>query len=58
MNTTELSHEDICRLGRVFIEHSNWGRDPQDSRIHEWLKSETARKKLLAEGSAGNTGAE
>lgn len=43
-NEPGLSHEDICRLGRVFIEHSNWGRDTQDSRIHEWLKAETARK--------------
>ena len=36
-----LSHEDLCRLSRVYIAHgdvrpSNW----QSGRIHEWLKTQ------------------
>jgi hypothetical protein len=38
-----LSYDDLCRLGRVFVEHSEWGNDPPDRRIHEWLKEEIAK---------------
>lgn len=31
------SYQDLCRLSRIFVEHSNYAYDPQDMRIHEWL---------------------
>jgi len=37
-----LSHEDMCRLSRLFNERADL-RTPQDARINEWLKEQISK---------------
>lgn len=39
----EISHDDICRLSRVFNAGADLGRT-QDCRINEWLKLQIAAR--------------